>query len=55
MYTGRIVKSPQGEDVFLSWYVGDDEGFKWNEKSYKLSLPIKIEYDEVGNMKLSNI
>lgn len=52
LYTGRIIKSPQGEDVFLSWHVGDDEGFERNDKSYRLSLPIKVEYDLYGRMRL---
>ncbi|WDC84646.1 hypothetical protein PL321_02790 [Caloramator sp. mosi_1] len=52
LYTGRIIKNPKGEDVFLSWYVGDDEGFERNNKSYRLSNQIKVEYDAKGNMKL---
>lgn len=53
LYTGRIVKDPAGNDVFLAWNAGIDEGIQHGRDSYTLAAPLKVNYDASGRLILA--
>lgn len=52
-YTGRVVRTAAGDDVFLTWHLGSELGGARTPASYSMAAPRRFTYGDDGSLGLT--